>query len=200
MNVVIPLCEQEPSDEAGRQADQSHVRLPVQVKGTQQADEDKHQPANTQDSVAALGIEQPRQTAPEGDHDRNAVSPRIAIGHFQNRNREASMADSLAEHVEAEQPIVAADGPPFMLLLESGWTDFWAPPKLYDDYRVNVTLGELYCDMAVRHARNRKDPLVLELVVSTIVSKTTRGEIAMGPLELGFFHRLSKLAYVGSLN
>ena len=110
------------------------------------------------------------------------------------------MAASLAEQVEAEQPAITSEEPPFLRPLDDGWTDFWAPPTLQDDYRANVTLGELYCDMAVRHARSRKDPLVLELIISTIVSKTSRGEIAMGPLELGFFHRLSKLAYVGSLS
>lgn len=110
------------------------------------------------------------------------------------------MAASLADQVDAEQSAIASAEPPFLRPLDNGWTDFWAPPEPCDDYTVNVTLGEVYCDMAVRHARKRNDPLVLELVVSTIISKTTRGEIAMGPLELGFFHRLSKLAYVGSLN
>lgn len=110
------------------------------------------------------------------------------------------MIDSVSEGLEVDQPIVPADDPPFMRPLNNGWTDFWAPPKPCDDYAANVTLGELYCDMAVRHARRLNDPLALELVISTIISKTTRGEIAMGPLELGFFHRLSKLAYVGSLN
>ncbi|MDA9396408.1 hypothetical protein WN73_38515 [Bradyrhizobium sp. CCBAU 45394] len=108
------------------------------------------------------------------------------------------MTHTLAEAHAIEQTEEAA--PPFMRVLESGWTDFWAPPKSQDNYAANVGLGELYAEMAVMHARARNDPLVLELIVSTIMSKAASGKIAIGPIELGFFHKLSSLAYVGSLN
>ncbi|KRQ03340.1 hypothetical protein [Bradyrhizobium manausense] len=108
------------------------------------------------------------------------------------------MSHTLAEARTPEQSEELP--PPFMRALESGWTDFWTPPKPEGSYAANVALGESYAEMAVMHARARNDPLVLELIVSTITSKAASGKLAIGPIELGFFHKLSSLAYVGSLN
>lgn len=94
----------------------------------------------------------------------------------------------------------ASEHPPFMRELPSGWTDFWCPDYASTDHGLNLTLGELYADMAVRHAREKADPMALELVMTVIKHKAIKGEITIGPIEIGFFHRIAQLAYVGSLS
>jgi hypothetical protein len=60
-------------------------------------------------------------------------------------------------------------------------------------YALDFMTGELYADIAVRHARQIKDPAFIAMV-------PTRGLTAMGGVEQGFLNRLARLAYVGSLS
>ena len=81
------------------------------------------------------------------------------------------------------------------------YIDGWKPPgEVCGDYDLDFMTGEIYADIAVQYARKIKDHKVLGLIISTIQSKALRGQLVIGGLECGFFDRLGRLAYVGSLN
>jgi hypothetical protein len=61
-------------------------------------------------------------------------------------------------------------------------------------------LGELFADVAIKYAREIRDPAFVGMVMAAIYFKTTRGLIKMGATEQGFLGRVARLAYVGSLN
>ena len=61
-------------------------------------------------------------------------------------------------------------------------------------------MGELYADIAVDYARQINQSAFLLTIIVTIQGKLLRGELKLGPTELGFYDRLSRLAYVGSMN
>jgi hypothetical protein len=81
-----------------------------------------------------------------------------------------------------------------------GYIDGWKPPEPWGDAVLDTMLGELYADIAVKHARAVQDPAFIGLVLATIYFKTTRGLIRMGETEQGFLIRIARLAYAGSLN
>jgi hypothetical protein len=81
-----------------------------------------------------------------------------------------------------------------------GYIDGWKPAPPIGDDDLDTLMGELYADIAVRHARQIRDPAFVGMVLAAIYFKTTRGLIAMGATEQGFLMRLARLAYVGSLN
>jgi hypothetical protein len=74
------------------------------------------------------------------------------------------------------------------------------PPKPSGDFTLDFLMGEIYADIAVKHAREIKDPAFVWFVMAAIYFKTARGLIVMGATEQGFLNRLARLAYVGSLN
>jgi hypothetical protein len=82
----------------------------------------------------------------------------------------------------------------------SGYIDGWKPGELTGDFELDFLKGELYADIAVRYARQIKDPAFVGMVMAAIYFKTTRGLTRMGGVEQGFLNRLARLAYVGSLN
>jgi hypothetical protein len=61
-------------------------------------------------------------------------------------------------------------------------------------------MGEIYADLAMRHAREIRQPDFISMVMAAIFYKTTHGFIRMGSLEQGFIGRISQLSYLGSLN
>jgi hypothetical protein len=195
----MPFSKQDPGNEASRQTDHRDIRLPMKVERRGEPNGHGNEGKCSEQCQAAPREEQPNYHRPKGDHENDADCERRIVGHVKPRGDE-TMIDNLPEGFDLEQPPSQYQSPPFMKLLEDGWTDFWSPPTSSESYRGLVALGEHYAEMAVVHARQRQDPLVLELVISTITSKVSRGALTIGPLELGFFHRLSSLAYVGSLN
>jgi hypothetical protein len=78
--------------------------------------------------------------------------------------------------------------------------DGWKPPEPVGDEEFDRILGELFADVAVRYAREIKDPAFIGMVMAAIYFKTARGLIKMGPTEQGFLFRIARLSYVGSLN
>lgn len=79
--------------------------------------------------------------------------------------------------------------------------DGWKPPsEPWGDYDLDFMTGELYADMAVQYARRIKDHKVLGLIIATIQTKVLSGQLAIGGTEQGFFDRLTRLAYAGSMN
>ena len=82
----------------------------------------------------------------------------------------------------------------------SDYIDGWKPGEPTGDYALDFLTGELYADIAVKHARQIKDPAFIAMVQAAIYFKTTRGLIVMGGVEQGFLNRLARLAYVGSLS
>jgi hypothetical protein len=81
-----------------------------------------------------------------------------------------------------------------------GYIDGWKPSEPSGDASLNTLLGELYADIAVKYAREVRDPAFVGMVMAAIYFKTTRGLIRMGETEQGFLNRIARLAYVGSLN
>jgi hypothetical protein len=81
-----------------------------------------------------------------------------------------------------------------------GYIDGWKPPEPVGDDGMDRMLGELFADIAIRYAREIKDPAFVSMVMAAIYFKTTRGLIKMGATEQGFLTRLARLAYVGSLS
>ena len=82
----------------------------------------------------------------------------------------------------------------------SGYIDGWKPGEPTGEFDLDFLTGELYADIAVRYARQIKDPAFIAMVQAAIYFKTTRGLIVMGGVEQGFLNRLARLAYVGSLS
>ena len=81
-----------------------------------------------------------------------------------------------------------------------GYIDGWKPSEPSGDASLDTLLGELYADIAVKYAREVRDPAFVGMVMAAIYFKTTRGLIRMGETEQGFLNRIARLAYVGSLN
>jgi hypothetical protein len=82
----------------------------------------------------------------------------------------------------------------------AGYVDGWKPAEPSGDAGLDTLLGEIYADIAVKHAREVRDPAFVGMVMAAIYFKTTRGLIEMGATEYGFLNRIARLAYVGSLN
>ena len=80
------------------------------------------------------------------------------------------------------------------------YIDGWKPGEPSGDFILDFLLGEIYADIAVKHAREIKDPAFVGFVMAAIYFKTARGLIVMGGCEQGFLGRVARLAYVGSLN
>ena len=72
--------------------------------------------------------------------------------------------------------------------------------RVADLSRLNFLLGELYADIAVRHARAVNNPDFIGMIMAAIFFKTAHGLIRMGDTEQAFLNRIAKLAYVGSLS
>jgi hypothetical protein len=81
-----------------------------------------------------------------------------------------------------------------------GYVDGWKPAEPTGDYDMDTLLGEIYADIAIKHAREVRDPAFVGMVMAAIYFKTTRGLIRMGATEQGFLNRIARLAYVGSLS
>jgi hypothetical protein len=81
-----------------------------------------------------------------------------------------------------------------------GYIDGWKPGESSGDFTLDFLLGEIYADIAVKHAREIKNPVFVGFVMASIYFKTARGFIVMGGCEQGFLGRVGRLAYVGSLN
>jgi hypothetical protein len=68
------------------------------------------------------------------------------------------------------------------------------------DFTLDFLMGEIYADIAVKHARAIEDSVFVGFVMAAIYFKTARGPIVMGGCEQSFLGRVARLAYVGSLN
>ena len=91
-----------------------------------------------------------------------------------------------------EMPCFMEQGP--------GYIDGWKPQAPVGEHDLDFLTGELYADIAVRYARNIKNPAVLSFIIASIQSKALRGQLAIGGTEQGFYDRLCRLAYVGHLS
>lgn len=80
------------------------------------------------------------------------------------------------------------------------YIDGWKPAQPIGDAALDFMTGELYADIAVKHARHVKDQKFIGFVLAAIYFKTTRGIIQMGDIEQGFLDRLARFAYAGSMN
>lgn len=107
--------------------------------------------------------------------------------------------DSTIDDAEAGQQSIWAELPSFVEI-GTGYIDGWKPSGPTGDFDLDFLTGELYADIAVKHARQIKDPAFVGMVMAAIYFKTTRGLIKMGATEQGFLTRIACLAYVGSLN
>jgi predicted TIM-barrel enzyme len=107
--------------------------------------------------------------------------------------------NSIIEDDSAEKQSIWAELPSFVERGD-GFIDGWKPAPAIGDDDLDKLMGELYADIAVRHARQIQDPAFVGMVLAAIYFKTTRGLIVMGATEQGFLNRLARLAYVGSLN
>ncbi len=103
------------------------------------------------------------------------------------------------DDADAGQQSIWADLPAFVER-GSDYFDGWKPGEPSGDVGLDTLLGEIYADIAVRHARAVHDPAFVGMVMAAIYFKTTRGLIKMGATEQGFLTRIARLAYVGSLN
>jgi hypothetical protein len=109
------------------------------------------------------------------------------------------MNSTIDDDCGLRQPFDVVELPAFMEWGE-GYIDGWKPGEPTGDYALDFMTGELYADIAVKHARQIKDPAFVGLVLATIYFKATRRLIEMGGREQGFLDRLARLAYAGSLN
>jgi hypothetical protein len=116
-----------------------------------------------------------------------------------DNTRKAKPIDSSIDDAAAGQQSIWVELPCFV---EQGsdYIDGWKPGEPSGDVVLDTLRGEIYADIAVRHARQIKNPAFIGMVLATIYFKTTRGLIKMGETEQGFLNRLARLAYVGSLN
>jgi hypothetical protein len=115
------------------------------------------------------------------------------------------MSGTINEVSRLQQP-VAGDNPAIWaelpLFVERGddYIDGWKPGEPSGDFTLDFLLGEIYADIAVKHAREIRDPSFIAFVMAAIYFKTARGLIVMGGCEQGFLGRVARLAYVGSTN
>ena len=115
------------------------------------------------------------------------------------------MSGTINEVSRLQQPVAAIIrqfGPNCRRSLSVGddYIDGWKPARAIGDVDLDFLMGEIYADIAVKHAREIKDPAFVWFVMAAIYFKTARGLIVMGATEQGFLNRLARLAYVGSLN
>jgi hypothetical protein len=113
--------------------------------------------------------------------------------------REIKPMNGRIDDAESGQQSIWAELPSFVER-GSGYIDGWKPGQSAGDFALDFLTGELYADIAVKHARQIKDPEFVGMILAAIYFKTTRGLIAMGGCEQGFLNRLARLAYVGSLS
>jgi hypothetical protein len=91
----------------------------------------------------------------------------------------------LKQSIWAELPAFVERGPDYF--------DGWKPAEPTGDEEMDILLGEIYADIAVKYAREVRDPAFIGMVMAAILIK-------MGATEQGFLSRIARLAYVGSLN
>lgn len=103
------------------------------------------------------------------------------------------------QSISGENPAIWAELPIFV---ERGpdYFDGWKPAEPTGDDATDRLLGEIYADIAIKHARAVRDPAFVTMVMAAIYFKTARRLIRMGQTEQGFLDRIARLAYVGSTN
>ena len=101
--------------------------------------------------------------------------------------------------VAGDNPAIWTELPPFVEH-RPGYFDGWTPGEATGDDDMDRMLGELYADIAIRHARAVNNPDFIGMVMAAIYFKTARGLIKMGETERGFLNRIARLAYVGALS
>ncbi len=107
--------------------------------------------------------------------------------------------NSIIEDGGTEKQSIWAELPSFVKRGDD-YIDGWKPGEPSGNFTLDFLMGEIYADIAVKHAREIKDPAFVWFVMAAIYFKTARGLIVMGATEQGFLNRLARLAYVGSLN
>jgi hypothetical protein len=103
------------------------------------------------------------------------------------------------QSISGENPAIWAELPIFVEL-SPDYFDGWKPAEPSGDDVLDRMLGDIYADIAVKHARAIGDPAFVAMVMAAIYFKTARGLIKMGATEQGFLNRIARLAYVGSTN
>jgi hypothetical protein len=94
--------------------------------------------------------------------------------------------------------IACADNPE---LVNSIDIDFWAVEP-FGDPDTDRAVGEIYAELAVMYARTVKKPDFITVVLAFIHGKARDGLLPAGSEAIadGFYARIARLAYVGSLN
>jgi hypothetical protein len=200
----MPFSIEHARDEACGQANHRHVGLPMQVKASAQTCESEQAADDTQDRVSGFRPEEPNNAGPEDDQASDLQGEYDSVRHGSPQGADA-MNDTIDEDPRLRQP-VAGDNPaiwaelPSFVELGDDYIDGWKPAPAIGDDDLDTLMGEFYADIAVKHAREIKDPGFVWFVMAAIYFKTARGLIVMGATEQGFLNRLARLAYVGSLN
>src|ERR1035437_2309263 len=68
------------------------------------------------------------------------------------------------------------------------------------DHITDWNRGQDYADLAVAYARTKRDPAWIGFILASIAFKVRFGLMTAGSLEGGFFTRIGKLAYLGSMD
>jgi hypothetical protein len=100
---------------------------------------------------------------------------------------------------EERQLFNGVELPCFMSVCD-GAIDGWRPGQATGSMEADFAAGRLYADMAVKHARDVKNPHAISFIIASMNCKAVRGEITYGGYEQGFLDRLAFLACAGSLN
>jgi hypothetical protein len=94
------------------------------------------------------------------------------------------------------KPLVCSDNPELV-----NYIDFWVVEPL-GDWDLDTEIGEQYADLAVMHAKVLRQPEFVACVLAFINYKARHGLLPAQSEAVvhGFFRRLAKLAYLGSMN
>jgi hypothetical protein len=176
----------------------------MQIEASAQAGESKQTAGNAQDRVSGFRPEEPNKPGPEDDQASDLQGEYDSVRHGSPQGADA-MNDTIDEDPRLRQS-VAGDNPaiwaelPLFVELGDDYIDGWKPGEPSGDFTLDFLMGEIYADIAVKYAREIRDPAFVWFVMAAIYFKTARGLIVMGATEQGFLNRLARLAYVGSLN
>ena len=108
--------------------------------------------------------------------------------------------DTIIDDDRSEQQSFNGVELPCFMRVCDGTIDGWKPADVSGDMAADFAAGRLYADMAVKHAREVKNPHAITFIIASMNCKAVRGEITYGGYEQGFIDRLAFLACAGSLN
>jgi hypothetical protein len=79
------------------------------------------------------------------------------------------------------------------------WIDGWSVEPT-GDHVTDWNRGQDFADIAVAYARIKREPAWIGFILASIHYKVRSGLMTAGSIEGGFFTRIAKLAYLGSMD